>query len=244
MIDIIYITYHIDNLKFSLKALQDLNYDFNLIIHNDNPEIKLTKEWLLENCELNKIPYKKLTILNEDENVGMLFSRINAFKSIENQEYTLFMDDDDYLLVKDLPEFDGHTWYRYDIQQIFSNDLNDTGRIKCNFGICASFWKSSLLSKAFSILEKIPFEYKINELEDITIQVVTQAVAFKYRLPYLKHINFIGSKYRKYLDNTIKYDHIVDPRYCKNPKYPDYLEKILQYHELLKERIITGKYEL
>jgi hypothetical protein len=45
----------------------------------------------------------------------MLFSRIKSFRAIENSEYTLFMDDDDYLLIKDLPEFDGHCWYRYNL---------------------------------------------------------------------------------------------------------------------------------
>jgi hypothetical protein len=41
----------------------------------------------------------------------MLFSRINSFRAIENSEYTIFMDDDDYLLVRDLPEFTDYNYY-------------------------------------------------------------------------------------------------------------------------------------
>ena len=134
-----------------------------MIIHNDNPEIELTKEWLISNCELDKINYHNLTIVNESENVGMLFSRIKAFRSIENSEYTLFMDDDDYLYIKDLPEFGGYSWYRYnliaypsfeEVLQITENKKEvNTSKAYVNFNICAAFWKSDVLNKAFSYIE-------------------------------------------------------------------------------------------
>ena len=56
---------------------------------------------------------------------------------------------------------------------MFSNDLDDVGPIKCAFGICASFWKSELLDKAFTILENNPFESKINTCEDVLIIAIT-----------------------------------------------------------------------
>lgn len=246
MIDIIYNTYTINNLKFSLKALQDLNYDFNLIIHNDNPEIVLTKEWLLENCELNKIKYNKLTILNEDENVGMLFSRIKSFRAIENSEYTLFMDDDDYLLIRNLPKLDNYCWYRYNTiivenQKFFEKALQGTFlEQKINFNICASFWKSSILKEAFDYIQLYPFKYKINTLEDRVIQETTHALCLKHGYNYLKHFEIPGIIYTKFLNNFDKYKHINEPRYNLINTNPNYENLIVTYCNNLKEVILSS----
>ena len=241
MIDIIYLTYKINNLKYSLPALKYLNYNFNLIIHNDNPEIELTKEWLLENCELDEIKYNTLTILNESENVGMLFSRINSFNSVENSEYTMFMDDDDYLLVRDLPEFDDHSWYRYNIvgvkaiDELTREEYNYTPRI--HFGITASFWKSSLLKETFKWIEHNPFKSKINMLEDFTIQQISQAVAIKKGYKYLSHLNILGMVYTIY-NTQEKYSHIKDPRYCKEKS--DYVKELHTYIANLRLKILNS----
>lgn len=225
MIDIIYITYHIDNLKFSLEALQHLNYDFNLIIHNDNPSVILTEEWLLENCQLYKIKYNKLTILNEDKNVGMLFSRINSFRAIENSEYTMFMDDDDYLLVRDLPEFTDYSYYRYnaihahnetELEKAFRNELQC--RISPN--ICAAFWKSSMLDKAFKVFEDNRLDFNINSREDFLIQQITHAICLKNNWKFLKHFDQLGQIYVCLKLTCDKYDHIDDTRYVKKDKTP------------------------
>lgn len=245
--DIIYLTYHIENLKFSLRALQDINYQFNLIIHNDNPKIKLTKSWLLENCELNKIKYNELTIINEDTNVGMLFSRIKAFRSVQNSKYTLFMDDDDYLYIQDLPKFDEYNWYRYNIivyptsekiQKIIQNketiDLNES---LVNFNICASFWKSDLLNKAFQYIEKYKPEYTINSLEDFIIQQITEIICLRDSQYYLKHLEKVGLLYVK-SDVDNKYSHIDDSRY--NPNYEgDYKEYVHKYCLDLRTKIMV-----
>lgn len=243
MIDIIYLTYKINNLKFSLQALKDLNYEFNLIIHNDNPDVKLTKEWLEENCDLNEIKYNNLTILNEEENVGMLFSRINSFNSIENSEYTIFMDDDDYLLITDLPEFNNnYCWYRYNIAGVDDitklNSQEFTYKPRIHFGITGSFWKSHLLKETFEWLENNKFECKINMLEDFTIQQISDAISIKKHYNYLKHSSELGMIYTVY-NTQEKYNHIKDPRYCK--EHSDYVERLHKYITDLRLKILNSE---
>lgn len=247
MIDIIYITYHIDNLKFSLKALQDLNYEFNLVIHNDNPNVKLTKEWLLENCELDKIKYNKLTILNEDKNVGMLFSRINSFRAIENSEYTLFMDDDDYLLIKELPNFTDYVYYRYDAiflnkEEGLENAMNGVGSIRISPNIAAAFWKSSVLNEMFKVFENNRLDFNINSREDFLIQQIAHAYCLRHDLKFLKHINKIGQIYTMFKSTNEKYDHISDERYVSMNVNPieNYNNIITDYCVNLRKMILTS----
>lgn len=247
MIDIIYITYHIDNLKFSLKALQDLNYEFNLIIHNDNPNVKLTKEWLLENCELDKIKYNKLTILNEDKNVGMLFSRINSFRAIENSEYTLFMDDDDYLLIKELPNFTDYVYYRYDAiflnnKEGLENAMNGVGSIRTSPNIAAAFWKSNVLNEMFKVFENNRLDFNINSREDFLIQQIAHAYCLRHDLKFLKHINKIGQIYTMFKSTNEKYDHISDERYVSVNVNPieNYNNIITDYCVNLRKMILTS----
>lgn len=246
-LDIIYITYYIDNLKFSLKALQDLNYEFNLIIHNDNPGIKLTKEWLLENCELNKINYNELTILNEDINVGMLFSRINSFRAVENSEYTLFMDDDDYLLVKELPEFTDYVYYRYNAiflsnESELENAMNGVGSIRISPNIAAAFWKSSVLDEMFKVFENNRLDFNINSREDFLIQQIAHAYCLRHDLKFIKHIDQIGQIYTMFKSTNEKYDHIHDERYntTKTDPIENYNELITDYCVNLRKMILTS----
>jgi hypothetical protein len=56
-------------------------------------------------------------------------------------------------------------------------------------------------------------------------------LAFKYKLPYLKNIDLIGFKYRKYKDTTKKYNHISDPRYCKYNKNLNYMKELQKYQD-------------
>lgn len=243
LVDIMYNTYHINNLKYSLKALQQLNYEFNLIIHNDNPNIILTQQWLTEHCELNKIKYNNLTIINESVNVGMLFSRINSFRSIDqHSEYTMFMDDDDYLLITDLPEFEDFSWYRYnmvnlykmeDFEEVFSKQEN--GYISFNIG--ASFWKSSLIDLTFKYLEENRLDFKINGLEDYTIQQISDAFCLKLNQKYLKQYNIPGQIYNRSVENKSKYSHILEPRYSNIES--NYEQIIAKYCSDLRIKILN-----
>lgn len=245
MIDIIYITYHIDNLKFSLRALQDLNYNFNLVIHNDNPEIELTEKWLINNCELEKIKYNNLTIINETVNVGMLFSRINAFRSIKNSEYTLFMDDDDYLLIKDLPEFTDYVYYRYQCYKVNTelelvNALNHLSNKVNPVNICGAFWKSDFLSKVFSIIENDKPDFIINTHEDFLIQQIGLDLAIKNEILFHRLILEPGMIYNQIQNQYEKYTHISDNRYQNIINNSEYKNKIDEYYLKLKTHIFEN----
>lgn len=100
MFTIIITTFYPQNLRMSLTRLKWLNFDFNLIIHNDNPDISLTRKMVKEYGYDGAV-----IILNEEKNQGCYLSRINSIKYmltyLKNTTHFIFCDDDDILLFPD-----------------------------------------------------------------------------------------------------------------------------------------------
>lgn len=97
MVTIIITTYYPANLRISLTRLKWLNFDFHLLIHNDNPSIKLTRE------DIKNYGYEGgVVILNEDRNLGCWDSRMQSVKYVleylRDTTHFIFCDDDDVLL--------------------------------------------------------------------------------------------------------------------------------------------------
>lgn len=95
---VIVTTYHLDNLIISLRSIDKLDHEFNLLIHNDNPKNIVTKELLQE-----YIPLKSPVIINQKVNQGLLKSRLECIKYLKDHqefktEYFIFVDDDDMLV--------------------------------------------------------------------------------------------------------------------------------------------------
>lgn len=101
MVSIIITTYYIDNLHISLFRLKWLNFDYHLIIHNDNPDVILDSRYLKE-CGYEG----SAIIINEHKNLGCYDSRIVSIKyvldNLKDTTHIIFCDDDDILLN---PEF-------------------------------------------------------------------------------------------------------------------------------------------
>ena len=95
-------TFYKQYLKVSVSGLAQLNKDFVLVIHNDNPNTKVTKR------EIRKIGYRgELHIINTAYNKGLLKSRLTIIDWVKskrkNPDWIVFVDDDDMLLNLDIP---------------------------------------------------------------------------------------------------------------------------------------------
>ena len=96
-------------LNISIPALGRLCKNFTLIIHNDNPDIKLKHKYI------RKLGYRgNLHIINSDFNIGLLASRCTILKYIKDKKltntWTVFIDDDDVLLDTTIPSVNDNTF--------------------------------------------------------------------------------------------------------------------------------------
>lgn len=91
-------TYNTKRLRISLPELKHVTAPFDLYIHNDNPDAKVTEEEVINLCGI-----KPTAIINEPENQGLLMARFISIDNINpDNEWTLFLDDDD--LITDFPD--------------------------------------------------------------------------------------------------------------------------------------------
>ncbi|MBQ2017732.1 MAG: hypothetical protein II208_04385, partial [Alphaproteobacteria bacterium] len=96
-------TYYNENLMISLSGLSRLGKRAILIIHNDNPETKVTKR------DVRRMGFGgDVHIINSAHNVGLLRSRLAIIDFISEHkisaEWFVFVNDDDVLLNLDLPK--------------------------------------------------------------------------------------------------------------------------------------------
>ena len=105
-------TYYFSNLRISLPSIQryikqNLKYSFNLLLSNDNPNLKLTEEYISKFIDLSL--FNKVVILNTDENLGQFRNRVKCIKrgyeEFQDCKYFMFVDDDDVVLN---PTFDSN----------------------------------------------------------------------------------------------------------------------------------------
>lgn len=97
-------TYHCENTIISMNSLSRILDESRIIIHNDNPKVKLT---------YSDYPHA-FDIINEEVNQGMLGSRINTVLHLKNHselydikdgDKIIFMDDDDIMFPFKVPDF-------------------------------------------------------------------------------------------------------------------------------------------
>lgn len=100
---IIILTYHVENLILCIPQLKFLNFDFNLLVHNDNPKYEISP------MAVKQYGYDGVIhVINETENQGMLKSRMKCLDYIIDNpelesEYVIFSDDDDLLFNVQIP---------------------------------------------------------------------------------------------------------------------------------------------
>lgn len=95
-------TFNHEMLTISIPAISKLNNDFLLVVYNDNPNQKLSKQFI------KGLGYKGgLIIINSDVNHGALQAKLCAVEELKKLRkipaWTVFVDDDDMLISVDLP---------------------------------------------------------------------------------------------------------------------------------------------
>lgn len=96
-------TYYNENLMISLSGLSRFGKGAILIIHNDNPDTKITRR------QIKDMGYKgRLYIINSSHNIGLLNSRLAIIDFVKQHRiaagWFIFVDDDDILLNLDIPK--------------------------------------------------------------------------------------------------------------------------------------------
>ncbi len=95
-------TFYSENLMISLSGLARLGKRAILIIHNDNPQTKVTKR------DVRRMGYDgDVHIINSGYNVGLLRARLAIIDYVKkhriNSDWFVFVNDDDVLLNLDIP---------------------------------------------------------------------------------------------------------------------------------------------
>lgn len=96
-------TYYTENLIVSLSGILRLGRRTALVIHNDNPDVKITKR------QIRRMGYRgELHIINSQHNIGLLNSRLTIIDYVRGHRLSggwfVFVDDDDILLNIDIPD--------------------------------------------------------------------------------------------------------------------------------------------
>lgn len=95
-------TFNTEMLKISVSAMAGIKSKFVLIIHNDNPAVKLTKR------DIRKLGYSgPVHIINSATNVGLRTARMRLADAAATHghgaQWIIYVDDDDILLNVDIP---------------------------------------------------------------------------------------------------------------------------------------------
>lgn len=100
-------TYYNENLIISMSGMARLGKNITLIIHNDNPDVKLTCR------QIRRMGFRgHLYIINSDYNKGLLGSRLEIIKYAKEHkiyaDWFLFADDDDIVLNLNIPQIESN----------------------------------------------------------------------------------------------------------------------------------------
>ncbi len=95
-------TYYSEYLDISIPGLAHVDKRFTLIIHNDNPDVRITRR------QIRKLGYRgRLHVINSKHNVGLLRARMAILTYVRRHkmksDWVIFVDDDDILTNLNLP---------------------------------------------------------------------------------------------------------------------------------------------
>ncbi|MBP5485200.1 MAG: hypothetical protein J6Y07_00620 [Alphaproteobacteria bacterium] len=121
-------TYDVDALRISVPPLRRCARDATLVIHNDNPKIELSRQFVRE------LGWRgALYIINEKNTVGEFESRINVLEYIEKEkilcDWIVFVDDDDALIDATIPNVSETTFAIIQNAVTISESITDLFKI-------------------------------------------------------------------------------------------------------------------
>ncbi len=165
-------TFHTEFLQVSVPRLACIKSPIHIIIHNDNPDKKLSRR------AIRKLGWRgSLTVINNKTNQGAFWARLNILHKIKkmrflNAEWMIFLDDDQLLISADIPSASGHHYAIMQNKAVVKNRLLDLLRVSLqpetievdginvvkespNIGIVGTFLRVPLAVSLGALVEKI-----------------------------------------------------------------------------------------
>ena len=197
-------TFDTEFLRISVPAVSKLKKKVYLVIHNDNPDTKLTA------YQIRKLGYHgPLHIINTSKNFGPLESRVNILFAIKDLKITsdwmVFIDDDDIITNVDIPSVQSNNFAVMQNMAIIKRRLLDLFKIMDNsknysidddniiierphIGIAGTLVRTDIMINLAKIIDKLID--KIHEIDDsLGYRAPDDSMLWAYLNMYTKHLN-------------------------------------------------------
>ena len=228
-------TYYNENLMISLSGLARLSKRAILIIHNDNPETKITKR------DVRRMGFGgDVYIINSDYNVRLLRARLAILDYVKqhkiNAEWFVFVNDDDVLLNLDLPQVEKKHFAIIQNMAVVRSRLIDVLRIMKNpdnfkiddeniyivrphIGIIGTLVRMEYISKLGNVLksamveisdidESLSFRPPVDMMMWSALNIIARNNNESVAPIYMDTVNYIAMD----IDSvTMKYDMLIQP---------------------------------
>ena len=128
-------TFNHEFLRLSVSGLRRFSKKITLVIHNDNPCVRLTRRMV------RKLGFRgRLHIINSKDNMGLFYSRVAILNYIQDNkisgEWFMFANDDDVVLNTNIPDVAEQNFAIIGNSVVIKSRLLDVLRIMCDADNC------------------------------------------------------------------------------------------------------------
>ena len=176
-------TYDIDALRLSIPAVRRCARDATLVIHNDNPGIELSRDFVRGTGWRGA-----LHIINEKNNLGEFESRIATLEYIDNEKipgnWILFVDDDDALIDATVPNVSASTFAIVQNATTISDNITDIFKISPKWTAGSEYGKTGAhFDIAGTLVRRDAAIEFAHFMRTILPEIKKIEHGFKYRVP-------------------------------------------------------------
>ncbi|MBO5739867.1 MAG: hypothetical protein J6R52_02260 [Alphaproteobacteria bacterium] len=253
-------TYYNENLIISMSGMSRLGKNITLIIHNDNPDVKLTRS------KIRRMGYKgRLHIINSDYNKGMLDSRLEIIKYATehkiNAEWFLFADDDDIVLNLNIPRLENNHFAiiqnmavvrtrLVDVLRVINNpdnftiDNENVYLVRPHIGLAGTLVRTENISQLGEILgyvrqeisnidESLGFRPPVDMMMWSALNIIARHYDEKTTPIYMDELNYLAID----IDTAqVKYSMQIQPQ--KNPQQ-QIMNTLAKYDMAVRNALVT-----
>lgn len=186
-------TYDIDALRLSIPAVRRCARDATLVIHNDNHEIELSRDFVRGTGWRGA-----LHIINEKNNLGEFESRIATLEYIDSEKipgnWILFVDDDDALIDATVPNVSASTFAIVQNATTISDNITDIFKISPKWTAGSEYGKTGAhFDIAGTLVRRDAAIEFAHFMRTILPEIKKIEHGFKYRVP-VGAIMWVGLK--------------------------------------------------
>ncbi|HNY25225.1 MAG TPA: hypothetical protein PKJ33_01595 [Alphaproteobacteria bacterium] len=201
-------TFDTEFLRISVPAIAKLKQKIFLIIHNDNPNVKVTT------YQIRRFGYRgPLHIINTSKNFGSLESRLNILFAVKDlkipSDWMVFVDDDDIITNIEVPAVQENNFAVMQNMTIIKKRLLDLFKVMDNpknylidddnilierphVGIAGTLVRTDIMVKLGELVDRIID--KIHEIDDsLGYRAPDDAMLWAYLNMYTKHISMLSA---------------------------------------------------